>query len=341
MNYFEFVQENLQALKKEWKKFSKQSEGNDLWEFFLDIVQRQYPDWETEENLNLIGRYYDLPNKWWENLENLEAKGYEWWTTKMIYDPFVWYLEEKIGEGIGQDPQSEKGKKLFIVSGYDLKDPEYGKRSAGSFKLDLRNACKTVENLYFKRVDSPYVKNLGQLLFGTPQWKGLFKMTAVEQGDEALIEIYLDKNRTGLFENYIKDMTALIEEGLKKLQEEGIIKGYTRPFIERIKEAVEKRAEIYQKDPIRRGKIAEYVDKNFPKSVKIKEINSPLNLNFLNEDEYAIVIFDLKNPAKMIPLIVKFDENNNIKSVIPFDDRAKQLLEELKKNYQDDIGLSR
>ena len=93
-NYFEFIEDNIQVLKRKWEDFRQKD--NDIFEFFLDVVQNLYPDWESDENLKLIGEYYNLPAEWWKNLEKLEAKNYEWWISKMLYDPFVWYLEEKM-----------------------------------------------------------------------------------------------------------------------------------------------------------------------------------------------------------------------------------------------------
>ena len=112
----------------------------------------------------------------------------------------------------------------FEVKGYDLRD-KFGKRSAGSFKLDLRYACKTTP-FYSKSVDTPLVKNLGQLTFGIPNFKGLFSMRIIDERDaEADIEIYLDQ-RTSMFQSEIDNIIRLLREGLEILKEKGIIKDY-------------------------------------------------------------------------------------------------------------------
>jgi len=104
-------------------------------------------------------------------------------------------------------------KKIFAVKGYNLRDKEFEKRSAGSFKLDLRYACKTTP-FYSKLVDTPLVKNLGQLTFGIPNFKGLFSMRIIDERDaEADVEIYLDHS-TIMFELEIEDIIRLLKEGL-------------------------------------------------------------------------------------------------------------------------------
>jgi len=116
-------------------------------------------------------------------------------------------------------------RKLFEVYSYDLTDKQYGKRSVGSFKLDLRSACKKVP-LYFQPVQTGYTKNLGQLLFGVPsKWKGLFSMTYNEEGNLANIEIFLD-HRISMFESEMEDIIRLIREGLETLKKEKIIEDY-------------------------------------------------------------------------------------------------------------------
>ena len=136
--------------------------------------------------------------------------------------------------------------KLFDVKGYDLKDEDFGKRSPASFKLDLRNACKgEAQWLYFRSIDSSYVENLGQLVFGTPKWKGLFEMRYKENGNKADIEVFLD-HRYKMFKDQFPQIVRLIKEGLEALQEEGIIEGF-EPGIDSImqveKSQIKERAE--------------------------------------------------------------------------------------------------
>jgi len=110
---------------------------------------------------------------------------------------------------------------MLKIEGYKLEE-----RSAGSFKLDLRYACKEVP-LYFKRAGAPYVKNLGQLIFGVPdKWKGLFTMRIEKENENyADITIYLD-DRASMFSSEIEDIKSLLIKGLEKLKEEGIIENF-------------------------------------------------------------------------------------------------------------------
>ncbi|WP_457628504.1 hypothetical protein [Persephonella sp.] len=117
--------------------------------------------------------------------------------------------------------------RIFKVEGFDITDPEWGRRSAGSFKLDLRNACKQSE-LYWKKLDSPYVKNLGQLVFGVPdKWKGLFEMRYQENDTTADIEVFLDR-RLSMFPSEKEDIIRLIKEGLELLKKEKIIREFEK-----------------------------------------------------------------------------------------------------------------
>ena len=112
-------------------------------------------------------------------------------------------------------------RKVFTVKGYKLEG-----RSAGSFKLDLRYACKEVP-LYSKKAGAPYVKNLGQLVFGIPdKWKGLFTMRIEKETEtEAEISIYLD-HRISMFMSELEDIKSLLKQGLETLKKDGIIKDY-------------------------------------------------------------------------------------------------------------------
>lgn len=101
-------------------------------------------------------------------------------------------------------------------------------------------------------------------------------------------------------------------------------------FKESIIKEIERKAKILEQEPIRIGEIARYVDENFPRTVKIMEIDNPLELNWLKDNQYAIVLFDVNKPHRPIPVVVEFDENNKIKEFKPYDKKAEERLKELK-----------
>jgi len=101
-------------------------------------------------------------------------------------------------------------------------------------------------------------------------------------------------------------------------------------FKERIFKGMERKAKILEQEPLRIGEIARYVDENFPKTVKVMEVNNPLKLNWLKDNQYAIVLVDINEPYKPVPAIVEFDGDNKIKELNPFNDVAKKRLEKLK-----------
>lgn len=93
---------------------------------------------------------------------------------------------------------------------------------------------------------------------------------------------------------------------------------------------IQRKAKILEQEPIRIGEIARYVDENFPKTVKVMEVNNPLKLKWLKDNQYAIVLFDVNQPHKPVPVVVEFDENNKVKDFKPYDKKAKERLEKLK-----------
>lgn len=100
-------------------------------------------------------------------------------------------------------------------------------------------------------------------------------------------------------------------------------------FKESIIKEMERKAKILEQEPIRIGEIARYINESFRETVKIMEINNPLKLNWLKDNEYAIILFDVNQPHKPVPVIVEFDEDNKIKQVKPFNDTAKERLEKI------------
>ena len=97
-------------------------------------------------------------------------------------------------------------------------------------------------------------------------------------------------------------------------------------FKERLIKNMEKKAKILEQEPIRVLKIAEYINKNMPQTVKIMEINGPLQLNWLKDNQYATVLFDINKPHKVVPVIVKFNENNEITSIKGHTEKAQEKL---------------
>ena len=102
-------------------------------------------------------------------------------------------------------------------------------------------------------------------------------------------------------------------------------------FKKKIIEDLERRKKILEQEPIRLGKIAEYINKNFPESIKIMGIESPLTVNWLKDNEYAIVLFDINEPHRPVPVIVEFTEND-ILQIRPYNEKADDRLKKWMKN---------
>ena len=93
-----------------------------------------------------------------------------------------------------------------------------------------------------------------------------------------------------------------------------------------IAKELKRRAELLEQEPIRIGEIARYVNDRLPENIKIMEINSPLTLNWLKDNQYAAILFDVNEPHRPVPVIFEFDENNNISQVKPYDNKAEERL---------------
>ncbi len=131
-------------------------------------------------------------------------------------------------------------EKIADIYGYsliqtDVVTNETHRIAPSSFKLDLRNVCK-MDTTYHIPLSSisenddivkGKAKTLGQILFGTPGWKGLFEMRVKKSNDDtADIEIFLDDRANKLFPKEKEKFKYIIKKGLEILKKEEIISGY-------------------------------------------------------------------------------------------------------------------
>jgi len=97
-------------------------------------------------------------------------------------------------------------------------------------------------------------------------------------------------------------------------------------------EELKRKAKILEQEPIRIGKIAQFINENFPENIKVMNVSNPVQLNWLKDNQYALVLFDLNKPHKPLPVIVEFDENNNVKQIKAFHKKDSEELKNLMKH---------
>ena len=113
---------------------------------------------------------------------------------------------------------------LFRVKKYIAKDSPF------AFKIDLRSACKKNSN-YFKKVPN-YAKNFGCLVFGQKNsWRSLISTFLIAENNGRYdFEIAIDSLRFSYVAKELgistKEIKALLEDGLERLQKDGLIGGY-------------------------------------------------------------------------------------------------------------------
>ncbi len=107
----EFVESNKKMLKEKWEE----CKNKDMHDFYLEVVlplfQKEYgyDPVDDENELKAIGEYFKLPDCWIELVENTDLANLSLvvkctdgtkfeWNMQMLYDPFVWYLQEILEE---------------------------------------------------------------------------------------------------------------------------------------------------------------------------------------------------------------------------------------------------